>query len=156
MIPKVEMKNIFAAVIFSALFLCAAAFALEKNEKGNITVICGGFRNDKGMAMISLFTSKEGFPGKYEKAFRNNEARILDGKAAFIFKGVPYGAYAVSVYHDENDNKKMDTSWFGIPKEGVGASNNPKTKFGPPSFNKAKFNFNTPELTLNIETRYVE
>ena len=43
------------------------------------------------------------------------------------------------VFHDENMNQKLDKDFVGIPKEGYGASNNPKKKIGPPSFEDASF-----------------
>ena len=150
-----KIRMILVAVAISSVLLSPQCFAFDKNGKGNISVVCTGFHNDTGMAMISLFGSKDGFPGNTEKALRLAEAKIMDGKAAFIFKDVPYGTYAISVYHDENANKILDTGWLGIPKEGVGASNNQKSKFGPPSFKQSKFVFGNPELTVNIETRYV-
>jgi len=37
---------------------------------------------------------------------------------------------------DENDNKKMDYNWFGLPQEGYGFSNNEKASIaGAPSYN---------------------
>jgi hypothetical protein len=34
----------------------------------------------------------------------------------------------------ENSNGKLDTNFVGIPREGVGASNDAKGHFGPPKF----------------------
>ncbi|MDD3044909.1 MAG: DUF2141 domain-containing protein, partial [Candidatus Delongbacteria bacterium] len=36
-----------------------------------------------------------------------------------------------------NSNEKLDKTWYGKPKEGFGISNNPRTKFGPPSFEES-------------------
>ena len=36
-------------------------------------------------------------------------------------------------------NEKLDTNFFGIPKEQFGFSNNAKGRFGPPSFESASF-----------------
>ena len=40
---------------------------------------------------------------------------------------------------NENDNKKMDTRIFGIPKEPIAISNDAKGFMGPPKWNDAKF-----------------
>jgi uncharacterized protein (DUF2141 family) len=45
--------------------------------------------------------------------------------------------YAVAVYHDVNDNKKLDKNFWGIPKEGYGFTNNARGTFGSPSFDDA-------------------
>ncbi|MDR1437149.1 MAG: DUF2141 domain-containing protein, partial [Candidatus Symbiothrix sp.] len=47
--------------------------------------------------------------------------------------------YAVSIFHDENDNGKLDTGVFGIPKERTGNSNNARGSYGPPKFDDCKF-----------------
>jgi uncharacterized protein (DUF2141 family) len=51
---------------------------------------------------------------------------IIDGRAVCEFPGVTPGTYAISVFHDENSNGKLDTNLLGIPREGVSASNNRK------------------------------
>jgi uncharacterized protein (DUF2141 family) len=48
----------------------------------------------------------------------------------------------------------MDTNWLGIPKEGGGASNNPKARMGPPRFEDAKFVLRAPLLKMTIQIRY--
>jgi uncharacterized protein (DUF2141 family) len=54
-------------------------------------------------------------------------------------ENVPSGEYAVSLFHDENGNKKLDKGLFGIPTEKYGVSNNAKGKYGPPSYDDCKF-----------------
>lgn len=52
---------------------------------------------------------------------------------------IPYGTYAALLHHDVNGNGKMDTNFFGIPKEGVGFSGNKMGKLGPPKYADAAF-----------------
>jgi len=54
-------------------------------------------------------------------------------------ENIPPGEYAISIFHDENDNGKLDTNFIGIPKEPYGFSNNPVIKLRPPTFMEAKF-----------------
>ena len=35
-------------------------------------------------------------------------ATIKDKKAKWVFKNIPFGEYAVKVYHDENKNNKLE------------------------------------------------
>jgi uncharacterized protein (DUF2141 family) len=74
--------------------------------------------------------------------------------AKIAFTGLYEGDYAISVFHDENMNKKLDKNFMGIPKEGYGASNNPKKKMGPPDFEEAKFQLSGPTQSLQIELLY--
>ena len=48
----------------------------------------------------------------------------------------------------------MDTNFLGYPLEGFGASNNPKFRFGPPSYDDSKFIFSQDGMTIYIEMKY--
>ena len=74
--------------------------------------------------------------------------------AQFVLQGIPYGVYAVSVFHDENLNGKLDKNFVGAPKEGYGASNNPRKRMGPPPFSEASFAVNQPEKSVEIKLMY--
>jgi len=45
-------------------------------------------------------------------------------------------------------NKELTTNFIGIPKEPIGFSNNARIKFGPPSFEEAKFNVEKDKQTV--------
>jgi uncharacterized protein (DUF2141 family) len=74
--------------------------------------------------------------------------------AQVTFKDLPQGTFAVSVLHDENGNGKMDKNFVGMPKEGYGASNNPKKKKRAPTFDEAKFSLNSTGQTIEITLIY--
>ena len=77
---------------------------------------------------------------------------MVDKKAIITLKDTPVGVYAVSAFHDINDNKKMDTNFLGIPKEPTGMSNNAKGFMGPPKYKDAKFKvLKDIKLTINIK-----
>jgi uncharacterized protein (DUF2141 family) len=83
------------------------------------------------------------------------QLEIKDNVALVSFSGLPAGNYAVVILHDENDDHKMNTNFFGIPKEGCGFSNNVMGTFGPPSFSRASFSFTgNSETQITIVARY--
>lgn len=63
---------------------------------------------------------------------------------------LPAGTYAVSVYEDLNGNHKLDHNFLGIPREPVGASNNPKARIGPPRFDECSFQIGTTPKIITI------
>jgi uncharacterized protein (DUF2141 family) len=76
---------------------------------------------------------------------------IKSGTASVTFKDVPKGTYAISVYHDENNNGTLDRNGFGMPTEGYGTSNDAKGFMGPPKFEDAKFTIsNKAKANINI------
>ena len=128
----------FKAVVSRALCslsillgLPSASFPQTSTTSELIRVEVSGMRNDKGQIVCALFSSAPDFPKNADKAVAHAKALISHGHSACEFPGVAPGRYAVSVFHDENSNGKMDTNFIGIPREGVGASNNAKGHLGP-------------------------
>jgi uncharacterized protein (DUF2141 family) len=64
---------------------------------------------------------------------------------------LPKGKYAISIFHDTNEDGELSTNFIGIPKEPYGFSNNPKAKFGPPSFEQSLFEFVEDGQVIEIE-----
>ena len=108
-------------------------------ERGALSAEIAGFRNNKGEAIVSLFSVDGGFPKDMERAWQNQRLKIESGRAHALFTDVPYGEYALSVLHDENGDKQMKSSWLGQPREGFGFSGRPRYNFGPPTFSDAAF-----------------
>ena len=70
-----------------------------------------------------------------------------------VFENIPHGDYALKVFHDENENQKLDTNFIGMPKEKFGFSNDAMGRFGPPSFEQARFRFEESATTLRVEMK---
>ncbi|MGH9537411.1 MAG: DUF2141 domain-containing protein [Terriglobales bacterium] len=147
-------RTVFAAglvVIFASTLLAQARPAL-----GNVIhVEISGLRNDKGQVMCALFSSAKDFPKQPDKAVMRTTAAISNRHAVCEFPGALPDTYAVSVVHDENSNNKLDTNFVGMPREGVGASNNAKGHFGPPKFDAASFHYHGGRLELRITITYL-
>ncbi|MDA9646436.1 DUF2141 domain-containing protein [Flavobacteriaceae bacterium] len=109
----------------------------EPNTAHVLKITVNNIKNIKGKLQVCLTDKKEDFLKQcdYAKtvAVRNNTISL---KIANIKTGV----YSVSLFHDENNNGVLDTKGlFGIPSEPYGFSNNPRTTFGPPSFENCTF-----------------
>jgi len=75
---------------------------------------------------------------------------------AVAFEQVPRGTYAVAIVHDENGDEKMNIGLFPVPHvlEGGGVSNDVRSKWGPPRFDDAAFEFRPPDQSITITLRY--
>jgi uncharacterized protein (DUF2141 family) len=121
----------------------------------SLTVAIGGFRNSEGVALVSIFRSSRGFPDEISEAVANRRVMIAKRRATVVFEDLPCGIYAVTVHHDENDNGRMDRNWLGIPREGHGASKDPRGLFGPPNFPESTFLLTSEDLAIKIFLRYI-
>ncbi len=84
-------------------------------------------------------------PEKIAQAWKEIEEGTVEKIGKGAYRGsfeIPPGTYAIGVYIDENENGKLDTNFFGIPKEQYGFSNNTKA-FGIPKFEAAAFAIDT-------------
>jgi uncharacterized protein (DUF2141 family) len=131
---------------------CFAAASSADEMSGRIVVTIVGFESDSGQVMVALWDDAERFPTG-ENHIAALRAVIKDGSAQLEFADVAPGEYALSVFHDENDNGELDTGFMGIPKEPFGASNDARGRFGPPKFDDARFQVDdgVVELTVNLQ-----
>jgi uncharacterized protein (DUF2141 family) len=150
---KIVSKAIATSFIFPLALLTVLGASFTTAD-GTVTVEITNLKNSKGYVLMSLYNNAEYFPEDGEKAIAKGKAVITDGKATITFKNVPYGKYAGAFLHDENNNLKMDFNIVGIPKEGYGFTNNAKGTMGPPSFEKAAFEFNSPQKKITIKASY--
>jgi uncharacterized protein (DUF2141 family) len=130
------MKNL---ILMLLIFLFASSIL---NAQNTIEVEISNFASDKGVAQIGLFNTETSFS---EKVYKEKEAKIKDQKAIAIFTDIPDGNYVISVFHDKNKDKKLNT-FLGIPTENYATSNNAPSKFGPPKWKDAKFEVRNGEI----------
>ena len=123
--------------------------------ENSIKVIVVGLHSNDGEVDCALFNSADGFPDDASKAIKTIKSKIENEQATCTFADVAPGDYAVSEFHDENGDGKLDRNFIGIPKEGVGASNDAAGHMGPPKFDDARFRFNGGFAVMTIHTRYL-
>ena len=140
----------------SIILCCFLGFLAGPNDAHNVVrVSIDGLRSDKGRVVCALYTSAEGFAKDDKKAIAHAESLISDRRGDCVFTDLQPGTYAIAVFHDENSNGRLDRNFLGIPREGVGASNNAKGHFGPPSFHDASFAYEGGSLDLKIAIGYL-
>lgn len=139
------MRRLTRTPGFSGLFMALFAVSLlvpwmatATAWAADVAVTVSGLRSTEGRIKAALFQGDSGFPVDYDSAYAVKLTRAVEG-ARIVFRDVPPGEYAVSLYHDENRSGKLDTNFIGMPKEGVGVSRNPKGRLGPPRFRDAAF-----------------
>ena len=114
------------------LFSVTSSFAQSRVE----VTIANMDQKRGGTVRVALFENSESFQKKPLKAI---EVKVNDAETTLYFDLPTNGEFAISVYQDTNDNKKLDSNFMGIPNEPYGFSNDAMGTFGPPSFEKAKF-----------------
>jgi uncharacterized protein (DUF2141 family) len=73
-------------------------------------------------------------------------------KAVLVYRNLPAGSYAISVFHDENGNGKLDKNVVGFPTERYGFSRDAKGNMAPPAFTDAVVDLQA-DTTITITLR---
>ena len=131
-------------LIIASLALSAGASA------ATVQVKIDGVRNDKGVVQVALCDE-----ATYPKDCRLTASTpAKTGSVTVDVPNVPAGTWAALAYHDENSDKKLDTNFVGMPKEGYGFSNGAKGTFGPPKFKDAAITVGEGATTATITLKY--
>lgn len=144
-----------APAVFFAILASGVAGAQTSNSSNTIKVDVVGLHSNDGTVYCALYSSADGFPDGFAKAAKTTTTKITNQQAVCEFPAVTSGDYAISVFQDENSNGKLDRNFMGMPKEGVGASNDAKGSFGPPKFADARFSYKGGPAELTIHLRYL-
>ncbi len=131
------------------LFLISLFLMTNPAENSSLKLTITNIGSSEGVVQVLIFNQADGFPETPSKAFKALELPIQQNKAVAEIE-IPEGKYAISAFHDHNEDGKMRTGMFGIPKDAYGFSNNAKGIFGPPAFEKAAFYLEKGGIDLEI------
>mgnify|MGYP005847106721 CR=1 FL=1 len=124
-----------AARMVVSLALCAAGTPAA-SRAADLAVEVTGVRDASGALVVSLWNRGDGF-GKFDarRALATQTIAAVPGQPARVrFDQLAPGRYAVSAFHDADGDGRLKTNVLGMPREGVGVSNNTG---GIPSFGKS-------------------
>ncbi len=108
-----------------------------------------GVRNAKGVVHVDICRQAEFLKNCPVQA----KAVAVAGTTVVTVANLAPGTYAAQIFHDENNNTKVDRALFGIPKEGVGFSNDAPIRFAPPKWADAQFQL-ADDKTITLKLRY--
>lgn len=133
--------------------MVSAALLLGANgpvQTGSLAIAVGNVRSGDGRVHVDI-CPESSFLKSCPYSF-SAPARV--GTTIVTATNLPFGNYAAQVFHDENNNGKVDRALFGIPTEGVGFSNNAPTHFSAPKYAVAMFRFSESRQTISLKLRY--
>jgi uncharacterized protein (DUF2141 family) len=124
-----------------------------------------GVRSDSGEILVALYDNPDGF----RSAIANTEKRGLmpdsgrligtairanRGTQSTVFTQLPLGRYAIVVIHDENDNGRLDESFWGAPTEGYAFGNDAQGFVSTPSFAAAAVMVGNDDVSASVTLIY--
>ncbi len=123
--------------ILITLFI--GVFSQVLMAQNSVEVTITGFNSNDGAALIGLYDSESKW---LKQIYKSHKSEIIGNKATAVFEDLPDGEYAISAFHDEDNDGEFDMILGFYPSEDYASSNNAPAKFGPPKWKDAKFNLN--------------
>ncbi len=137
----------------STLFLFLSMLtAIHSGTCQNLMISISNIQSVKGNILIAVYDISQQFPGDDTFAWAI-EPVTQTGSMTVSINNIPFGKYAVSVFHDENSNEILDSNFLKIPKEPYGFSNNARGRFGPPDFEDALIDFKDIQQVFEIDLK---
>ncbi len=139
---EIEVRGIKVRTgqVHAGLFASAEDFSLDLAFRAMIT--------REGEVRIGVFTREDRMP-------RPPTARVSAAANARTLNlrmdDIAPGTYALALYHDVNDDGKLDTNFDGVPLEPWGMSNNPRVVGRGPTWSEAQFELPPEGARLVIE-----
>ena len=123
------------------------------NQNGTIDLTINQLESNQGVVRILVFSSAKGFPEDRGQAVRALSIPIQDKQARTQIKNLPRGTYAISAFHDEDEDGKIKKNMVGFPQEKYGFSKNPGNKYSIPKFNRCAVSVSSDrikEIRINL------
>lgn len=141
---KLALLSLFLFVIFSQ----------AQTNLGTIELVISETSSDTGVIRLLIFDQDKGWPESIDKAWKLVTLPIKNGTAQQTIANVPAGNYAITVFHDQDEDGVIRKNKIGYPLDAFGFSNNPSLLFGVPSFEKCSKKVNPGKVTVfEIELR---
>lgn len=121
------------AILMLLLFINVAQ---AQSNFGAIELVISEPSSDVGVIQILIFDQDKGWPESLDDAWKMLTLPIENGIAKKTITNVPAGNYAITVFHDHDQDGQIRKNKVGYPLDGFGFSNNPSLIFGIPSFSK--------------------
>jgi uncharacterized protein (DUF2141 family) len=146
------MSHFTPVVLIHALWGALALAFVSHAEAADLRVDIQAVPAAGGRVYAALFNRAEDFL-KSDKAVAATFVDAAGPTASVSFAGLAPGEYAVSVYHDENGNGRLDTNLVGRPIEAYGFSRDASGVMGPPRFADAAVKVDDADLAVKINLR---
>ncbi|MEP7374080.1 MAG: DUF2141 domain-containing protein [Chitinophagaceae bacterium] len=148
------MKPVFLKRFFfmCCLILVCCCFPASA-QTARQTVVFSNPGKSSGKVYVAFYNKEADFLKK-DKIFISKTVEIHAKAVATIsFENIALGTYAIAAFLDENGNGKMDTNFFGIPKEKYGFSNNIRPMMRAATFKEAAFVVAIKESAIHIKLK---
>lgn len=134
--------------------LCLGSWMAQGVETGDLVIDVRNIDREQGAIRLALYNQADLFMQDNADAWGGVQPVKRLGPYQIVVPNLPFGQYAAAVYHDVNNNGRLDTNTLGIPSEPYAFSNNARAKWRGPRFQEAVFLFtsNRQQIVLTLKS----
>jgi uncharacterized protein (DUF2141 family) len=140
------MKIRLICFLLSILFF--PSFIFGSTPTHNLALNIVGLKQKQGVLNVGIYKNKDNW--LKDNPYIGKRVHVQSIPTQDIQVDVPPGSYSIAIYHDINNNGRLDTGLFGIPTEPTGTSNNERGFMGPPSFEKNNVTISNGDTSLEV------
>ena len=118
------------------VIVCFSIFFWFELSAGEIRILVSNIEEKRGTIHYGVYNNPKLFPDESGKFLGGSEEVSKVIEDGLLIDNLEESNYAIAIFHDKNSNDKFDT-FFSIPKEKFGFSNNARVFLGPPKFEDA-------------------
>ncbi len=126
----------WSATALYATFLLICVFP-ARAQLYRVEVCFTNIKKVGGKLEVGLYNNPRTFPVD-DQEYKDVQVPVNSDSICYTFS-LPAGQYAIAVYHDVNNNDKIDRNLIGRPTEQYGFSNNARPFLSAPKFKEAAF-----------------
>lgn len=131
-------------------FLSGPFFLIGETGNGTLTVRISDLESNEGCLRLAVY-DRGNFLVKDQEVYTKMFYLEKAGQNLVVeVRDLTFGDYAVAIFHDINDNGKLDTNFLGIPTEPYAFSNNPGVKWRSPSYEETRFEFSKDQQVIEV------
>ena len=134
-------------------WIVLATLAVTPARAATLEIVVGNVRDIRGKVLVSVCNPQR-FLSEYCEF--NGQSVAHPGEVVVAVPNVPPGTYAVQAFLDDDGDERIRRNWLGMPREGIGFSNDAPFRFGPPSFGDAAFTLGPAGGRIRLNLRYFD
>lgn len=120
-------------------------------QGATLEIVIDNVRDAQGTVRVAVCSQAQ-FLG--ENCEHVAQAPAHGGSVTVRVEGVAPGTWAVQAFHDDTGTGKIERNFLGMPKKGLGFSNDARFRFGPPRWDDAVFRLGPNGGVVHVPLRY--
>lgn len=163
---KINYKKVIALALSIILASCSNTKSISSvsiNQQvgppTELTLELSGIKNKQGSILVYIHDNQDSYYSDdniYTDSisfFRMKKIKAVSSTMTIVFDDIPAGRYAITSYHDEDDDGRLDRMFIptGMPSEPYGSTNGSVALLSKGSFEEALIEVKGPKTSVAIK-----